>query len=307
MKPLLFTLLSISISITQLHGQCQIPNGDFEQWEDGTDTIEFEFGFELIDQVFLPTNYFPLSRVTFLAIDALTEPFLDTGVADVELFSTLKMVSPGANGSGTAAQLMGDSLQSVMDLILKMECGQRPTSLQGFYRYSGSEGDSLIISALFDSEKSPNDIATADFGFQFKTQGGPDEFTLFDIPINFEDDSYIPSFASIKIFTEKDPNSTTQESFFEVDEFALVGTTTSQRDFVVEAHELVAPNPFDDYLDLDMARGLQRVTITDLQGRQVMTAQNPGNRMITQNLAAGIYFMRAHTANEVFVQRLIKR
>ena len=304
MKPLLFTLLSLAISTTQLQSQCHMPDGNFEQWQDATDTIQFEMGFDLIETVQLPGRFFPIVRLTFLATASVTEPYFDSGVADVALFSGLKMVTPGANGSATAAQLSGDSLEVIMDLLSKQECGERPSSLQGYFRYSGDDGDSLTISALFGSEKSPVDIVTAEAGFEFKTAGGPAEFTFFEVPITFDDDDYIPAFASLKILTEKIGSGS--ESFFEVDELELVGTTTSQRDFIVENHALLAPNPFHSYLDVDATQDIRSLVITDVQGRQVKSFKNPKETLLIHDLPSGTYFARATTAHEVLVQRIVK-
>lgn len=306
MKDLFALLCVMMMGVTQLNAQCQIPNGDFENWTDYTDSMEMELGLELSEEVFFPDGYFSLFRIVQLVFSDLIIDFFDTGMADRPLFASVERAEPGANGSQYCLQMRGDTLFDVTDLLSFNACGETPTSLKGFFRYEGEANDSLSIVVLFGDSTIVDESQTiAVTGFA--SGGGPSEWTEFESSVNYEEEGNTPDSMTVLIIVEKDQTVTGQTGFFQIDQLSLEGTTTAQFDQSRVVQDLVRPNPFGTYLELNPDRSIDRIWISDMQGREVRTVESPSPTLLTHDLAPGHYILRASNQDQVFVQKIHKQ
>jgi uncharacterized repeat protein (TIGR01451 family) len=86
--------------------------------------------------------------------------------------------------------------------------------------------------------------------------------------------------------------------------FALMGTGN----VTIDASVVVYPNPADSNVTVQAHNAIQVVNLYDVQGRLLQTVL-PNNTQATLSLsgrAAGIYFVKVHTANGVKVEKVVK-
>jgi hypothetical protein len=57
----------------------------------------------------------------------------------------------------------------------------------------------------------------------------------------------------------------------------------------------IYPNPFGNYLNIENNEKLNRLIITNIIGQKVLENENPGERINTQNLKAGLYLISLFT------------
>ena len=69
----------------------------------------------------------------------------------------------------------------------------------------------------------------------------------------------------------------------------------------------VFPNPATDFVTIDIAESIEKVTLLDISGKVVFSQENSQNKRIdVRNLPSGVYFLTIETANFVGKTKLIK-
>ncbi|MBX2815238.1 MAG: T9SS type A sorting domain-containing protein [Saprospiraceae bacterium] len=305
MKTFLTLCFVFTFSCSQVWGQCQILNGDFEEWEDQTAQFETELGIMLVEEVMVPKGYFSLLRLVQLALGDIILPFFDTGVADRALFSSVQRAEPGAEGSQYALRISGDTLLEVTDLLSSYPCGERPTSLKGYYRYSGTSDDSLLVAALFSQGEAAIDEEQAIGVASMFAGAGSSQFTEFEVPITYSSPA-TPDSVTILIIATKEEGSK-ENSFFEVDELSFIGATTSTADVALEVQDLITPNPVSDHIQVSNAQKLSSLEILNLDGQVLTHWSNVLPEHQVEHLPPGIYVARATSDQEVVVQKFVRR
>ncbi|MDH3246045.1 MAG: T9SS type A sorting domain-containing protein [Saprospiraceae bacterium] len=306
MKTLSTLVILFAFSLSPAFGQCQIPNGSFEEWIDLTDSIERELALELLHPVEVPQGYFPLTRLVEIALSDFITDYFDRDTLDLPIFQSLQRYEPGANGTASALRMAGDSLVAVSDLLQIFECGDRSASLTGYYKYHGSDPDSLMIVALLhDSDIKQEDEAFA--AAVFTTEGGPSEYTKFEAPFAYRSNE-VPDSASILIFTFRDDSATTDTSFFVIDELKIEGGSVPVREVVERNDFLIHPNPVSEVAQIN-APHWQRASlqIFNANGMLMQSLEDVrhGQRLFLHSLPAGLYLMSAHDGDRRYIQKFV--
>lgn len=69
----------------------------------------------------------------------------------------------------------------------------------------------------------------------------------------------------------------------------------------------IYPNPVEDILTIEGNEFLSKITILDVQGREIMTINDPKAEINVSHLASGVYTLKAESGNENFVKQFIKK
>ncbi len=299
---LIFTLAISTLLSNQIHAQCQPQNGDFEIWTDYTDSIAEELQLVLSEQVLFPEGWWPLGRLLDIALSDFIVPYFDLDTLDLDVFASIRQYQPGADGTGSALAISGDSLVLGSDLIQVFECGSSPTSMSGMVKYVGSGQDSLTIIALLHNsdlldEEGAIAVAT------YETQGGPEEFVQFEVDFDYAED-VVPDSASILIISKKPFEMSQDTSYFVLDDLSFDTESTPTID-VNSSEVLVGPNPTSDILFVT-GQDIQRLRIVNLTGQVVRTAGqvSSGESLNVGNLPEGVYTVLAEKSNGLFSQRI---
>lgn len=299
---LIFALTLSTLISNQIHAQCQPQNGDFETWTDYTDSIGEEFQLVLSEQVLLPDGWWPLGRLLDIALSDFIVPYFDLDTLDLDIFASISQYQPGADGTGSALAISGDSLVLSSDLIQVLECGSSPTSMRGMVKYVGSGQDSLkIIAILHNSDllDVEGSIALA----TYETVAGPEEFVQFDAAFSYSED-VVPDSASILIISTKPGDMSEDTSYFVLDDLSFVNESTPTAD-VNSSEVLVGPNPTSDVLYVT-GEDLQRLKIVNMNGQVLRNVGqlSSGQALNVSDLPEGVYTILAERSNGLFSQRI---
>ena len=297
----IFFLLS-----TAVKSQCDISNGTFETWVDITDSIETELTLEITHPVFVPEDWYPLARLLEVALSQFILPYFDLDTIDVPIFDGLQPYEPGANGTERAAKIFGDSLFTISDLWQLTPCNNRPEKLTGYYKFTGTAPDSLIIaanlySADYQDESDAIGVAT------FVSIGGPADFEQFEMPITYFSEE-TPDTLILAILTIKDEENPLDSSYFVIDEISF-DNATPVLDNAFEAGFSVYPNPTQDFINVDVSnKAYKEVQLIDPVGRVVKhwNINATTDRFDIANLSNGIYYLKAVADTQIFIHKLIK-
>lgn len=155
MKQFILLLSLVILSFSQLNAQiCQIPNGDFETWEDASDFIETAEPLPA-DSVLLPEGYFSLFRLFFSIIGDVFETLVGEELEEFALMAFGVMRSEDASSGDYAVQMGGDEYGAFTDLIAAFECsGSVPDSFYIDVKHVGIGVDTFYAQGSFgvDSE-----------------------------------------------------------------------------------------------------------------------------------------------------------
>ncbi len=307
--PLLFICVVLS---NESKAQCQTVNGDFESWTDYTDTFEYELGLQLKYPVIFPTEWYSIVRLLDLALSNFFGEYLDRDTLDIPVFDGVLQYMPGANGTGSAARLSGDSLLLAADLIQLKPCGGRPEKLNGYFKYEGTGFDTLVIGAILHNDGLLDTSASIGYA-SFTIVGSPDDisrdaadFSAFSADFIYNSDE-IPDSVTILILTIKDEQNPSDTSYFVVDEIEFEGGAVPTRDYYQEAPFALLPNPASDQIRLNLeVSGDVMVQIFDALGQVVTnTILSVHNTLSVQHLPAGTYLGRIQAGKEIFWQKIV--
>ncbi len=287
------------------YSQCQPSSGDFEEWMDLTDSIEFELAIALKHEAIFPTGWFPLFQLVAIASSDFIVDYFEEDSLDLDIFSGIQQYSPGADGSDYALRISGDSLLLESNLLQVFSCSGRPERLTGQYKFVGEGADSLAVVALLH-KSDVKDEAMAMGVARFSTMGGPSEYMEFSVDIDYSDVDLADS-ATILIHSLKDPNHPNDTSYYVLDELALEGGMVPTRDYSYNRDDLFFPNPAQWTISLsDKMESVQHVEFFDLRGVAALATELGFERSIDiSTLPTGMYLARVHTTHEVLVQKLI--
>lgn len=302
MKRLLTLLVMLSFTLSQGLAQCSLPNGDFEEWEDLTEAFAFELDLELVEEVTWPSEYSTLLRLVDLANSSFILPYFDTGMADQPLFAGVSRVEPGANGSNTALQIESDTLTGRIDLLTTIKCTEMPTSLKGFYSYTGESVDTLTVLALFHQGDRVTEAVDAMASSVFVAAGGPSEFTEFEVPFEYPAVLNADSM-TLLIVVQKDVTNSAIGTF-RIDQLSLEETSTSLSDIEI-SYQLIAPNPAFDHLEV-LSSDVERIEILNFSGQLVLDINQPLPSIDVSSLVSGSYVAKSVVGEKVVVQKFIK-
>ncbi len=307
MRFLLVLVVLIVINCHRLEAQCQVPNGDFEELVDITDTLSKELTLILKFPVVAPVGWLPTFRTVEIALSDFFADYLDRDTMDLDIFAGLRPVNPGAAGTTTAVRLQGDTLALSSDMVQFFPCSARPEKITGFHRYVGSAPrDSLIVMALLTSNQSLNQedaIGSA----VFITYGGPNEYTPFEASFEYVSDE-IPDTAAVLILSLKDEEHAGDTSHYVVDQIQFEGESVPVREITWQQRPFLTPNPITDRAALSVRTeepGL--LQIYDALGRPYYQSQVVnGNSVHLNHLPTGFYLARFETRDQSLVQKILK-
>lgn len=304
---LFFFLFTLHVGFSQ----CDIPGGDMENFLDITEEFEYDFDVELDSTLYINTEFVPLLRVLFLAF---TDLFYDlVGVELTEFVSGglgQNRYSPGAEGTPFALQLTpGRFLNFADGGTENFACGMNPSSLQGYYRHRGVDTDTAIVIVILDDEPSYDPIFNSEFddiseildsgvdgvGYVIIT-GGPDEYTTFDIPIQYANSMETPDSGFVYIVTFGDSLNLAagNEMYYVFDELKFSDVTSTDN---LDRSETItiSPNPTSDLLRIESNEyPIADYKIFSATGKLILqnaTAPNQQQSIDVSGLPSGVYYL----------------
>ena len=217
--------------------------------------------------------------------------------------------SASSSVNGTVASVAG--FQISPSLETKFPFTDRPSSLTGYYKFTSSGSDSLvIITALYKGDKGIG-------GGIFKTISSTGSWTQFSLPISYyANDS--PDSAAITIMVEPAVNSHTGTSFY-MDDLSYSSTTAINETTVQTPNSFELkqnyPNPFNPTTTIEYQVPVQTfvtLKIYNMLGKEVATLVNKneptGKYSVNFNassLSSGVYLYRIKADNYSQAKKLI--
>ncbi|NND35132.1 MAG: T9SS type A sorting domain-containing protein [Saprospiraceae bacterium] len=293
----------------EIQAQCQIPNGDFEQWQDVTGTMSNQLNIPLKYPVLVPAEWLPVQRPEDLLMNEDVGSRLNQDSLDIDVFAGLKKVAPGALGTASALLLGGDQYGFVSDVVTTFDCDARPDRVTGYFKYlSELEHDSINILVLLQSgsNTSPEDaigIAT------FTAYGGPPEFFKFEADFIYFN-SQIPDRAIVTITAGRYISWPEDTTYYIVDEIAFEGgsSTVTVKEAQTYGAFLLSPNPVfgTTYLQFDGSNH-SVLEIYNNMGNLVYKSQTSRNQEIDLSMMpSGMYLARLQSEESSYIQKIMK-
>jgi hypothetical protein len=247
-----------------------------------------------------------------IALSGFFIEYLDQDTLDIPVFDGVLQYMPGANGTGSAARLSGDSLLLASDLIQLKPCSGRPEKLTGYFKYEGTGFDTLRIEAILHNDGLLDTSASIGYA-SFTIVGAAEDisrdavdYTAFSADFIYNSDE-IPDSVAITVLTTKDEQNPTDTSYFVVDEIAFEGGVVPTLNYSREAPFALLPNPASDQIRLNLeVSGDVRVQIFDSLGRVVAnTILSTQGTLSVQHLPAGTYLSRIQADKEISWQKIV--
>ncbi len=265
-------LITVSFSFQSLYAQAPIPNGDFEQWNEGAPVG------------WLVTNLKNDTTVMQTSDAYSGSSAVQGSVINLEGFAQLP---PSAiTGSGS---------------VHGFPYTDHPNSFTGYYKFNPVAGDSISILCVLKKN------GTGIGGGGFFTLSATSSYTAFSVPIEWlSNDSPDTAIVSISIVTQS-IGTANVGSTMEVDDLAfsnqVISSSVSSSTSSFNLGQNY-PNPLSKTISTTIAYSLDEpgyttFTVYDINGRIVATpvqeVQAAGNHLATldcSRLAAGIYTYR---------------
>jgi len=305
-----FLLISTIIFFNAIgFSQCEIPGGDFEEFEDISSDFEYYYDYIEIEEPILSSPHFLGSaRYLFLFIQAffsgetLTEDFF-------RQISGQYKYEPGANGTASAIQLKPDNLYEIADAAATFNCDSVPTALKGSFLHVGQETDSAYIFILFgdsifsDSyevvfgEDTTFTYAQVGASGELTIAGGDSIYTEFTIPITNLENEFATDSVFLYLIAVSDSTYLQEgnESYYVFDELRFVyDEPVSINDFNTLSDIIVFPNPVSDYIHINSTeKNIGDIKVFDQAGRLVLQQSgfNFTNKLALNELHSGIYIL----------------
>jgi len=305
-----FTLLLLSFFTFQLSfAQCDIPGGEMENFIDFTEEFEYDFEIETDSIIYVNQEFTPFLRFLFAILGDVLGDLVGTEIDEfVSEGLGHNRYSPGADGTDYALQLTPGKFLNIADAGSEnFYCGARPQSLKGKYLHEGSPNDTAIILALLDEEPSYDVIFNSDTFDEFvnadvdgigfmQLVGGPNTYTEFEIPINYNNET-TPDSALIYILTFGDSLYVAQGNpmYYVIDQLQFTDFEVSTKDLDLSEAVDLFPNPANESITIKSAsHQLSNIKIYDALGQAIYQSNNTKQYQHTidiSQLTSGIYYL----------------
>lgn len=331
-KTILTTILIfLSFQISNIQGQCEVPFGDMETYSTLMDTSIVE-GEEVITEYEINPGFVPAIRLFILAFSDILGDIAggffgeDPGLTDQFLGNQLGQApyEPGADGTATGLKMGGDLFIPFSDAVSPaFPCKERPMYLQGYYRHVGSELDSAAVIVAFGDTSAGLSSSVLSVGTElgdvgsneevkayatFFIEGGVDEYTPFNIPITYKDQTSEIDSAVIVLFVISDSLALAggAESYYVFDELKLSSSIlgTDKIDSKIELE--ISPNPALNTLNIHSDQAIEEIKIFNLSGQLQKIIQMNGNhnqKIDIESLPPGQYYLNI---NNQYSEKFIK-
>lgn len=149
MKKLVAVLTVLAVLQLPSFSQCELPYGDFEQWEDITLTITESFGVNLSTEALnTPQGLVPAARLFFLLFEPDLQGLIDETPSDRLNTEILGYARTEESRSGDyALKIGGDQSIGLSDMLALTSCTDlmQPNFLSFYYKHYGTTADTLVL------------------------------------------------------------------------------------------------------------------------------------------------------------------
>jgi len=293
MKTLIFTIVAFTL-MGFVSGQSVIPNGDFENWTDQYhiqywDGLNYDGGF-----------------INFHTFQRTDDAWSGNYAAQVETINnTLVGTIPGVGFTGDI-NINPTTFEYTFDLGVPVE--GRPTSLNGYFKYEPTGGDTMaIVIGMFRWNEEQNELDSIGGGFFYST-GITSSYTAFTAPIQYfipgvdADTMYIIMFSSLDSYHPG--------SKLKVDDLSLNYQPIGIQGRTGTETVTIFPNPASGYFQVKgFCEGkMGRLVMKDISGRKVLEQFLDNNEriVIPPQIQNGIYFIEIQKEGmQIFNTKLI--
>jgi hypothetical protein len=275
------------------NAQTTIPNGDFEDWTD-------EYHIPYWDGMNYDGNFIHIHTFS-----QTTDSHSGNYAAQVEtIYDPLFGVIPGFAFTGTI-DVDPASLSYTLEMGIPVE--GRPYHLEGFYKYSPVNNDTMVIVAgMFKWNEEEQDLDSIGGGIFFTSQI-TNSYTHFDLPIQyFTDDEadtmYIVLSASADTYHPG--------SVMKVDDLTLNYSTAAVAENCKTSVISCYPNPARDYVNVKIEKVLKngKISFTDMLGMTLLN-KTIGNerdiRIPVSHLPGGFYMVSVTSENRIVAKQKV--
>lgn len=277
-KMRLFTFLSIMVFSAAIFVNAQIPNPDFESWDNGS--VD-NWWTDNVPPTLVPVTKTSDSQSGSFAVKGEVVNFNGTNIPPV--------LNAGASSASTGFSI-----------------SERYGSIQGYYKFTSSDGNRLAITA--EMLKDGNYIGTGAI-----TPDASSEYKQFTLNVNYGT-SDVPDECriSITIVPAENSNGVNNGSVMYIDDLSFGEVVTEINDDASApvSYKLYQnyPNPFNPSTKIKYSlpgQGMVKLNIYNILGKKVKTlvdgSQNRGGHVVTAKLndfASGIYIYRLDFSGE---------
>lgn len=315
MKYFFIALLFVSVSFSA-QAQCELPFGDFEQWDDQTALFNADFGKDFPAGTFIvPTQTSSLFRLFLLffgfdldsLLDNLPQDRLNTEINGFDR-------SNDSYAGDYSLKIGGDSLLGFSDLFYVAPCtdNTKPVNLTFWYKHVGSQADSLnIVAALGESAndifdaQSPDVMGAAAIDSLFISEE-INEWNLHQIPVETMNAALGLDSIVMTIVRSANPN---KDNYWLIDEMQWdfqSSTINTDGKVVFRLGQSMDASTIFPYLDQTYYH-FQHYSIYDVTGKPIVLEQKEWKDAIdVQALPTGQYVYTISTKEGQFSKIFIR-
>lgn len=283
-------LIILLVWLSSGFAQTTVPNGNFENWTD-------EYHAESWDGL----NY-DGTWINFHTFSRSDDAHSGNFAAQIEnVTDDLLGIIPGAAFTGT---FDFDPLTYEYTFQLGIPITGKPTSLNGYFKYSPVGGDTMIaVVGMFKWDEVEMDLDSIGGGIYF-TANPTSNYTNFQVPIEYfsnedADTMYIMFTASTDSYHEG--------SKLLVDD-VTINYNPSAIDENFQSEIVCFPNPVSDRLYISNTCGFEIISfiLTDITGKIVLSGKKVTEPIHLRHIESGIYFLNLLDKNLRSVTKKIR-
>ena len=202
------------------------------------------------------------------------------------------------------------------------EYHERPENLNFYYKYfpENSGEVAFVKIMLFDYDSSTYEV-TEVIGEASANISEQSEYTLFTLPIEYYTES-IPEYIHILFSTSENfsyweniplynPDTDNVNSLgteLYLDDVYVSGGTVGTRDYPLDSHIKLYPNPLSDILTIQNdGLDIHSVKIYNVLGELIMEEKNHFTEIPVTNIDKGLYFVEVVTGRGVLTKKVLKK
>ena len=294
MKTKIFTVAMLIGLTTTLFGQNAFNNGGFENWEDKGDYQD-------------PTQWHTLNKLVGFGYEPSTTLTTDakSGTNAVILRSQANVFQniPGVLATGPILNQANEA--DFTDI--KIAFAARPKSIQFYYKYEPSTGDSCVFYAALTKWNSTTNKSDTIAEALFISGDTVKSYTLAEAMFKYTS-AVQPDSALMLITSSVSKFDPIVGSTLFIDDLTL-NYNTGLNNISNNAISKVYPNPTQNIITISTQNNkIFEVVLTDINGKEITKLSNQINQthLDLSGLTNGLYFLRTVTSESASVQKIVK-
>lgn len=295
MKTKLLLLFIVALFASKLKSQCAIPDAGFENWT--VSTYSSTFG---------PPKVYTYEHLTDSLVWVSFLDILNIGFGD-SLGPSMQKTTDKYSGN-YALKINADTNDYFGIVSGGFTCTTRNQNFNGYYKYNGGIGDTLIMNAYLYKAGSNFD-GTRDSAIAYVEQiitTSASSYTNFSVPFTYNN-GLTPDSAAILFMVLNNGN---VERYALIDDISFSGTVAGVNEELAANSLLLYPNPAKDVLHILVPSDVvgSVLSVYDVSGQLIESVKiNRTDEILSiEKYSSGVYSLRIATDNTLITKIFIK-